>query len=97
MKFVISIIAIMASMAIHSEPIRIFYEEDSHNAEVVREIFIENYQIPTELFTLSKTSDCDRTKGNNKLDLCLKNNGDLIVVSVDRRFISDTLRIFQTP
>jgi hypothetical protein len=97
MKFIISLALILISLEVKAEPIKIFYENEADKAEIVRSIFVHNYHIPSELFTLSKTIDCSKTSGNKKLDLCLKDNGDLVVVSVDRRFISDTLKIFQAP
>lgn len=97
MKFTISLLLSLLTLSAYAEPIKIFYENESDKAEIVRSIFVDNYHIPSDLFTLSKTIDCSKTSGNKKLDLCLKDNGDLVVVSVDRRFISDTLKVFQAP
>ena len=94
MKYVISFFFCASVMA---APIRVFYEEDPARAVLVKGIFTETYHIPEELIALKGTANCDELSIRGKLDLCLKNNGDLLVVSVDRNFISESLKIFQAP
>jgi hypothetical protein len=96
MKFVTSIILFTALPALAS-PIRIYHEREEGRARVVREIFQQQYFIPEDLIATVEVSDCGNLKGQGKLDLCLKNNGDLLVVSVDRGFINESLKIFQAP
>lgn len=94
MKFLISF---LASLNLYASPIEVFYEEEPSRAELVKNIFTEQYQIPEDLIGITEVKDCDRIRKKGKLELCLKNNGDLIVVSVDRSFISESLKIFQAP
>ncbi len=96
MKFVTSIFLLTALPALAS-PIRIYHESEEGRAQVVREIFQQQYFIPEDLIATMEVSDCEGLKGQGKLDLCLKNNGDLLVVSVDRGFIHESLKIFQAP
>lgn len=96
MKFVTSIMLMTAIPAL-ATPIRIYHESESDRAQVVREIFLQQYLIPEDLIATLEVSECERLKGQGKLDLCLKNNGDLLVVSVDRGFIHESLKIFQAP
>lgn len=98
MKFGISLFmfAFMGEVAIAS-PIKIFFEKDSTRATWVKEIFTVTYQIPEDLIELKEVQKCDGLKERGKLDLCLNDNGDLLVVSVDSGFINESLRIFQAP
>lgn len=98
MKFVISLVAMaFATSNALAAPIRIFYEQEVSNAQSVKEIFISQYQIPEDLIDLKEVPKCSALKERGKLDLCLKNNGDLLIVSVDRTFISESLKIFVAP
>ncbi len=96
MKFVISLILLTAAPAFAS-PIRIYHEREEGRAQSVRDIFLQQYFIPEDLIAMMEVSECEGLKGQGKLDLCLKNNGDLLVVSVDRGFIHESLKIFQAP
>lgn len=94
MKYVISF---LLPLNLYASPIQIFHESEIERAEIVKEIFIESYKIPEILISLRTTKKCEELKRNGKLDLCLKNNGDLQVVSVDSGFINESLKIFQAP
>lgn len=94
MRFVISFLLVAS---VHAAPIKVFYEDDSTHAVKVRETLMEEYKIPVDLIELSKVFDCEGLARNGKLDLCLKNNGDLILVSVDRGFVNESLKIFRAP
>ncbi len=96
MKFVTSIVFLF-SLPAFATPIRIFHESEEGRARSVREIFQQQYFIPEDLIAEHVVSKCEDLKGQGKLDLCLKNNGDLLVVSVDRGFIYESLKIFQAP
>ena len=96
MKFVISFLFLMGLEAVAS-PIRIFHEDQPDRAEIVRGIFLQGYQIPEDLMLVRGVVKCEELRGRGKLDLCLKNNGDLLVVSVDKGFIHESLKIFQSP
>lgn len=96
MKFVTSLF-LFTMLPAYASPIRIFHEKEDDRANVVREIFLQQYFIPEELIAMKEVENCGDLKGRGKLDLCLKNNGDLLVVSVDRGFIHESLKIFQAP
>jgi hypothetical protein len=97
MKYVISSFALSLSLGLFASPIRIFYEVDSTRAGWVKEILIQNYKIPEDLIVLKNIAKCRGIEAKGKLDLCINDNGDLSVVSVDQRFISESLKIFYTP
>jgi DNA/RNA endonuclease YhcR with UshA esterase domain len=78
-------------------PIQVYHEDAPEEARTVKEIFIGDYQIPEELIVLKGVKNCEELKGGGKLDLSLKNNGDLLVVSVDKSFVNESLKIFQAP
>jgi hypothetical protein len=86
----------MSASAIAS-PINLFYEGTSKEAKMYRNILMTDYQIPEELISMKPIRTCEALKAEGKLDLCLKNNGDLLMVSVDRGFINESLKVFQAP
>lgn len=94
MKYVISF---LFTISAYGSPIQVFYEDESYRAQVVKDIFIGSYQIPEELIAMKEVQNCDDLMKRGKLDLCLKNNGDLIVVSVDKSFVNESLKIFHAP
>jgi hypothetical protein len=93
MKFVISFFICLNSWA---GPIRIFHGPESLHAAAIRAELISAYQIPEELISMVATDMCEETQTSGKLDLCIKNNGDLLLVSVDSGFIQ-SLKIFNAP
>jgi hypothetical protein len=97
MKFVISFLFLLASAAQASRPIIVYYELESTRAHWVKDIFTETYRIPEDLIALKNTTNCLTEKGQGQLNLCLNKNGDLEVVSVDRAFINESLKIFVAP
>lgn len=96
MKFVTSILMLL-SFELRAAPIRVFYEGDDIYAIAIRDVLVKEYQIPYELIEVSKNTSCEKLNKSGKLDLCLKNNGDLKMVSVNREFVSETLKIFRAP
>lgn len=94
MKFVISL---LLPLTVCANPIHVMHENSPELAFIYKTILENEYFIPGELITLKATKDCSVIRKKGKLDLCLKNNGDLIVVSVDREFINDSLKVFQAP
>ncbi len=94
MKYIISL---FLSFSLHASPIFLFHEDNLEDAQMYKEIMMRDYLIPEELISISRSPNCEGQKSAGKLDLCLKNNGDLIVVSVDRGFINESLKIFQAP
>ena len=95
MKFVISFLLTSSALA---NPIHLYHEGNVAEATMLKEIMKLDYQIPEDIISVKKISkSCESIKGAGKLDLCLKNNGDLFVVSVDREFINESLKVFQAP
>jgi hypothetical protein len=94
MKFVISFLVTLNAFA---SPIQVFYEVEPSRAQIVKDILLNQYSIPEELIAVKEIGVCENLKVRGKFDLCLKNNGDLIVVSVDRGFVNESLKIFQAP
>ncbi len=97
MKFVISLF-VLATITVHAgRPITLYYEVEPTRAHWVKDIFVETYRIPEDLIALKSTTNCLTEKGQGKLNLCLNKNGDLEVVSVDKAFINESLKIFVAP
>lgn len=97
MRFVIKLLPLFITAKIFASPIQIFYEDRPSQAQIVKDIFTNNYSIPEELISLEEVKSCEGLRNKGKLDVCLNNNGDLLVVSADRGFISESLKIFQAP
>ncbi len=95
MKFVISFF--LLSLSVSASPINLHFEDKVDDARIYRSILMKDYSIPEELIEMKKTVSCEGTKAAGKLDLCLKKNGDLFVVSVHREFINESLKVFQSP
>ncbi len=94
MKFVISF---LFSVSAFASPINVFHEGDNQEAIMYRDILVADFKIPEELIVIKPIRNCEALKGEGKLDFCLKNNGDLLMVSVDRDFINESLKVFQAP
>lgn len=94
MKFAISLFILSVA---HAAPIHLAYEGDARYAQKLRETLVTEYQVPESLIELMRIGDCEDWDQNGKLDLCLKNNGDLLVVSVDRQFVLESLKVFRAP
>lgn len=98
MKYSISLfMGALISFNVSASPIKIFFEDSSTRAGWVKDIFVETYKIPEDLITIKKVSKCKDLTEKGKLDLCLNNNGDLLIVSVDSSFVSESLTIFRAP
>lgn len=96
MKFVISLLVLFPITVIAS-PIHVYHEAESEEPGRYRDLLTTEYQIPEDLIRVKAIKNCDGLKGEGKLDLCLKNNGDLLVVSVDRDFVNESLKVFRAP
>lgn len=94
MKFVISL---LVSLNVYASPIHLFHEGDYQDAAIYRDILINEYLVPDDLIVIRKSERCELMRPAGKLDLCLKNNGDLYMVSVDREFINESLKVFRAP
>lgn len=94
MKFVISL---FISLNAFASPINLFHEGEVAEAQVYKDILIRDYMIPEDLILIREITKCEGMKRVGKLDLCLKNNGDLYMVSVDREFINESLKVFRAP
>ena len=94
MKFIISF---LVTTSVWAAPIQLFHESNHESANTVKQIFIGDYQIPEDLIAIKEIENCGSLVKRGKLDLCLKNNGDLYLVSVDRDFINESLKVFQAP
>lgn len=94
MKYVISFFITVNVMA---SPIHVYYEGKSEDAHIYKELLMSEYQIPEDLIKMKGIKNCEVMKGEGKLDLCLKNNGDLLMVSVDSAFINESLKVFRAP
>jgi hypothetical protein len=92
MKFVISF---FLSLNAFSAPINIFHEGSSSETYKFKNILINDYQIPEGLMSIKKTKKCNDQRSEGKLDICIKKDGDLLLVSVDREFIEESLKVFQ--
>lgn len=94
MKYVISF---FYCCSVFANPIQLTYEGKKNDADVYKNILINEYKIPEDLISMKAIKDCDDLRGKGKFDLCLKNNGDLLLVSVDSEFISESLKVFRAP
>lgn len=94
MKFVISLLFTFKALA---APILINHEGNLLEASMFKDIMISEYSIPEDLIVMKQISQCEEIKNEGKLNICLKNNGDLLLVSVDRGFVDESLKVFQAP
>jgi hypothetical protein len=93
MKFVISSLIILSTA--YANPIRIFHENNLALTLELVETMQKEYLIPAALISISQ-GKCSWQHNRGKLDLCINENGDLELVSVDKNFI-ESIRIFQAP
>jgi hypothetical protein len=94
MKFFISFLISFNALA---APIQIYHEGNSLEANMFKDIMMMDYNIPEDLIIIRRTNLCEEIREEGKLGICLKNNGDLFLVSVDRGFVEESLKVFQAP
>jgi hypothetical protein len=94
MKFFVSM---LISLNAFATPIQIFHENNSLEANMFKDIMMLDYGIPEDLIIIKRANTCEDTKEEGKLGICIKNNGDLLLVSVDRGFVEESLKVFQAP
>ena len=79
-------------------PVQIYFEAGQKlEAVIYRDLLIQDYLVPENLITLTEVYGCEEKKARTEFELCIKSNGDLKVVSVDRKFIQESLSIFKAP
>jgi hypothetical protein len=95
MKFAISFLLIIGHVL--ASPIDLAHEAQIEGINALKVILIKTYKIPENLIGIRSVGSCESVQANGKMSLCLKKNGDLITVSVNQRFIQESLKIFQAP
>jgi hypothetical protein len=79
-------------------PVQLYFEEGQRlEAIIYRDLLIQDYAVPEELITLTEVMKCETMSAKTEFELCIKSNGDLKVVSVDKKFIQESLSIFKAP
>ncbi len=94
MKFIMSL---LISFSAHSAPIFLYYEKNVFYASQIKTTLIEEYKIPDYLIKTQHIEKCSKIRHRSKLDLCFTSDGDLKLVSVDRKFIDESLNFFRIP
>ncbi|HXH32191.1 MAG TPA: hypothetical protein VNJ01_15405 [Bacteriovoracaceae bacterium] len=94
MKYVISL---MLAVSAQAAPINVYFEAGPSDPRMIKQILMQDYSIPEDLIDEKEVRSCGEIQKKSKLDLCLKNNGDLLLVSVDRGFVNESLKIFKAP
>lgn len=94
----LSISLFLLSSTVWGTPIQIHFEKGQKiEATIYQELLINDYQVPEELISINLIRNCEERKKQAELELCIKSNGDLKVVSVDKNFIRESLRVFRAP
>lgn len=94
MKFLISL---LFSCSAYSAPIFLYFEKDIIYASHIKKILVREYKIPEYLIKTQNIEKCSKIKHRSKLDMCFTSDGDLKLVSVDRKFIDESLNFFRIP
>ncbi len=98
MKLSISLLLLLSSVAHGTTPIQIHFERGQMiEATIYQELLIRDYQIPEGLISKNLVVSCENRRKQKELEICIKNNGDLLVVSADKNFIRDSLSVFRAP
>lgn len=96
MKLGISLLLLTATAL--ASPIQIHFESGQMiEASIYQELLMRDYQIPEGLISKNLVTKCEDRRRQAELELCIKNNGDLLVVSADKNFIRDSLSVFRAP
>lgn len=95
MKFAISFLFLIGHVT--ASPIDLSHEAQQEGIKALKVILIKTYKIPENLIGVRDVRSCESVQPNGEMSLCLKKNGDLITVSVNPRFIQESLKIFQAP
>ena len=99
MKLGISLLLLLSTQMLRAiTPVHIYFEAgQSLDAMIYRDLLIKDHAIPEDLISMSEVAECERKKARTEFELCIKSNGDLKVVSVDKKFIQESLSIFKAP
>lgn len=82
----------------HGSPIQIHFEKGQKmEAIIYKELMVRDYSIPEEIISVNLVVSCEGRKKQAELEICIKNNGDLELVSVDKNFIRESLSVFKAP
>lgn len=96
MKLGISLFILVTT--VHARPIQIHFERGQKmEAIIYKELMVQDYSIPEEIISVNLVESCEGRKKQAELEICIKNNGDLQVVSVDKNFIRESLSVFKAP
>lgn len=94
----LSISLLLFATTIHAAPIQIHFEKGQKmEAIIYQELMMRDYYIPEEIIALNLVENCEERKKQAELEICIKNNGDLKVVSADKNFIRESLSVFKAP
>lgn len=99
MKFATSLTLLLACQLLWAmTPVQIYFESGQRlEAIIYRDLLMHDYLIPEELITVREVAECEARRARTEFELCIKSNGDLKLVSVDRKFIQESLSIFKAP
>lgn len=99
MKLGISIFLLLGTPILSAmTPVQIYFESGQRlEAIIYRDLLIQDHSVPEELMTLTEVMECETMSAKTEFELCIKSNGDLKVVSVDKKFIQESLSIFKAP
>lgn len=95
MKFFFSTLLFLP-LASHASLINIIHEKQLKNANIIKAIFIDKYDIPKSLI-LVKNGSCDTKIDRRFLNICVTKKGELIQLSSNINFIRKSLNSFNTP
>jgi len=95
-KFSVLILTLLLSTVLNARMINI-YSLDKSRAQYIVEIFINDYDIPSELIRTVK-NDCTVQKMDKRmLNLCINKKGELKLLSPNIDLIKKSLSTFKTP
>lgn len=77
----------------YSQVINIYHHQDDKNAEIIRNIFIEKYQLPNSLIMVHGHG-CRVSVDHRYLNLCITKKGELIMLPSDIDFLRKSLTKF---
>jgi hypothetical protein len=96
MKLFFSLLLFPMLNSASAKSIRIFYHYNSDEAVIVKNLFLQKYNIPEKLISLEyQEKACHKQLPSQVLDICIDDLGEMKVLAYNKEIIRKSFAIFR--